>query len=65
MPMSKYQVSTMKDTEHEDTLFSMIEGKLQECQINTIQILMYKFNKPKIQVTSIIFQHVLVKENCK
>ena len=36
-----------------DTLFSMIEGKLQECQINTIQM----YNMPTIQVTSIIFLH--------
>ena len=37
----------MKETEHEVTLFSMIEIKLQECQINTIQ--MYNFKVvPKI-----------------
>ena len=34
MPMSKYQVSTMKETEV--TLFSMIEGKLREDQINSL-----------------------------
>ena len=33
--MSRYQVSTIKVTEV--TLFSMIEGKLGEDQINTIQ----------------------------
>ena len=61
MPMSKWQVSTMMETEHEDTLFSMIQGKLQECQINTIQM----YNMPKIQVTSIIFCMPVVHESCK
>ena len=36
MAISKYQVSTMKETEV--ILFSMIEGELQEYQINAIQM---------------------------
>ena len=60
MPMSKYQVSTMMETEHEDTLFSVIEGKLHECQINTIQM----YNMPKIQA-KLFFCMSVVHENCK
>ena len=51
MPMSKYQISTMKDIEV--TVFSKTEGKLQEYQINIIQ--MYKFKLFKIQVSLPIF----------
>ena len=36
--MSKFQFSTMKETEVTCTLFTMIEGKLHEYQINAIQI---------------------------
>lgn len=49
MPMSKYQVATMNGTEV--TLFSLIEVKFQEDQINAIQ--MQKFILAKTQVTSI------------
>ena len=45
--MSKYQVSTMKETEVK--LFSMIVGKLREDQMNTIHLLVYTV---QIQVTS-------------
>ena len=47
--MSKYQVSTIKETEV--ILFSTIEGKFQEYQINVF--LMKKFKLSDIQVTSI------------
>ena len=49
MPMSKYQVSTMKLTEI--ILFSMKECELQEYQIHVIQ--MYKFKLPQIHIISI------------
>ena len=49
MPMSKYQVSTMKLTEI--ILFLMKECELQEYQIHVIQ--MYKFKLPQIHIISI------------
>ena len=49
MQMSKQPAYTIKQTKS-NAFFSMIEVKLQEYQINVIQ--MYTFKLPKIQVTS-------------
>ena len=43
----------MKETEV--TLFSMVEGKLQEDQRNAIQMYKFKLSKIQVHVSSIFF----------
>ena len=57
MPMSKYQVSTMKETDI--TLCSVTERNLHEYQINDIKIC--KFKLFKIQLPTLFFCSELIK----